>query len=237
MQPRGQGAMEYLMGPVARPARCRVGESSTPRRNRRNRGQGAMEYLMTYGWAILVVMMVGAAMWRLGVFDTGSGIPPTSTGFPVLKPFLATCKMGDQIWGPSFSYNGFNCQFANNAGGDIWITNVNVTADRRQGTWSMVQDQRDTQGTGISFLYHYCQDEICSTQSQPCSGQKCEGSKLHLKRDETFFIILMSRSTHPYTYSFAKGKNYLMDVTVDYETDVGGARITKRETGQIMITR
>ena len=35
------------------------------------RGQGAMEYLMTYGWAILVVMIVGIVMWQLGIFNMG----------------------------------------------------------------------------------------------------------------------------------------------------------------------
>ncbi len=33
------------------------------------RAQSAVEYLMTYGWAILVIIVVGAALWKLGVFD------------------------------------------------------------------------------------------------------------------------------------------------------------------------
>ena len=37
------------------------------------KGQGAMEYLMTYGWAILVVIIVGIVLWQSGVFGTGSG--------------------------------------------------------------------------------------------------------------------------------------------------------------------
>ena len=32
-----------------------------------------MEYLMTYGWAILVVIIVGIVLWQSGVFGTGSG--------------------------------------------------------------------------------------------------------------------------------------------------------------------
>jgi uncharacterized protein (UPF0333 family) len=38
-----------------------------------SKGQGAMEYLMTYGWAILVVIIVGIVLWQSGVFGTGSG--------------------------------------------------------------------------------------------------------------------------------------------------------------------
>jgi hypothetical protein len=52
------------------------------------RGQGAMEYLMTYGWAILVVMIVGIVMWQLGIFNMGS-TALTSSGFSKIKPQLA----------------------------------------------------------------------------------------------------------------------------------------------------
>ena len=33
------------------------------------KGQGAMEYLMTYGWALLVIIIVGAALFALGVLN------------------------------------------------------------------------------------------------------------------------------------------------------------------------
>ncbi len=39
------------------------------------RGQAAMEYLMTYGWAILVIVIVLAALLFLGVFSVGSNVP------------------------------------------------------------------------------------------------------------------------------------------------------------------
>lgn len=44
------------------------------------KGQGAMEYLMTYGWAILVVMIVGVVLWQLGIFG-GQGGANKATGF------------------------------------------------------------------------------------------------------------------------------------------------------------
>ncbi len=49
------------------------------------KGQGAMEYLMTYGWAILVVMIVGVVLWQLGIFNLG-GQTKTMTGFGAVKP-------------------------------------------------------------------------------------------------------------------------------------------------------
>ncbi len=39
----------------------------------RNKAQTAMEYLMTYGWAILIVIVVIAALYAMGVFTPTSG--------------------------------------------------------------------------------------------------------------------------------------------------------------------
>jgi len=40
-------------------------------------GQGAMEYLMTYGWAILVVIIVGVVLWQMGLFNPTPGPEPS----------------------------------------------------------------------------------------------------------------------------------------------------------------
>jgi hypothetical protein len=97
----------------------------------RPRGQGAMEYLMTYGWAILVIMMVGAAMWRLGVFSISASVPPTSTGFDAVKPILAACARyktdcPNLMGSGEFIYGGFYCQFVNMAGSQIRLTGLRV---------------------------------------------------------------------------------------------------------------
>ena len=47
------------------------------------KGQGAMEYLMTYGWAILVVLIVGIVLWKTGLFGTSA---TGTSGFDVLVP-------------------------------------------------------------------------------------------------------------------------------------------------------
>jgi len=49
------------------------------------KGQGAMEYLMTYGWAIMVVMIVGIVLWQLGIFKLGTSGTGYS-GFGAVKP-------------------------------------------------------------------------------------------------------------------------------------------------------
>jgi len=56
------------------------------------KGQGAMEYLMTYGWAILVVMIVGVVLWQLGIFGGGPGAVNTASGFGKVKPMEPSIK-------------------------------------------------------------------------------------------------------------------------------------------------
>ncbi len=42
--------------------------------------QSAMEYLMTYGWAILIIAVVLAALFSLGVFNTANLGPRAQPG-------------------------------------------------------------------------------------------------------------------------------------------------------------
>jgi len=56
----------------------------------KKKGQGDMEYLMTYGWAILVVMIVGIVLWRLGIFNFGAATPPKLSGFNYQRPLEGT---------------------------------------------------------------------------------------------------------------------------------------------------
>ncbi len=46
------------------------------------KAQAAMEYLMTYGWAILIVIIVAAALIALGIFNPATG--HTAVGFQEL---------------------------------------------------------------------------------------------------------------------------------------------------------
>jgi len=80
-------------------------------------GQAAMEYLMSYGWAVIVVMLVGIVMWQLGLFDMG-GTQVTPTGFTRLKP---------QLSGTGFTHNGrLTMLLSNEAGSMARIKGVRV---------------------------------------------------------------------------------------------------------------
>ena len=47
---------------------------------RHNKAQSAMEYLMTYGWAILIIAIVLAALFQLGVFNSTNFAPKAPPG-------------------------------------------------------------------------------------------------------------------------------------------------------------
>jgi len=87
----------------------------------RRRGQGAMEYLMTYGWAILVVMVVGIVMWQLGIFNLGGVTSTTSTGFPRVKVQLALVTVN--------SSGHMKGAFTNGAGGPIKFNHISCSGD------------------------------------------------------------------------------------------------------------
>ena len=78
---------------------------------------------MTYSWAILVVMMVGIALWQLGMFDVGGVTGTTSTGFPRLKAQLTLMKVS--------SDGHFTGTFTNAAGGSITVGDAWGTCDYR----------------------------------------------------------------------------------------------------------
>ena len=45
------------------------------------KGQAALEYLLTYGWAILIIIIVGASLYSLGIFTPGQWTGRRQTGF------------------------------------------------------------------------------------------------------------------------------------------------------------
>jgi len=51
------------------------------------KAQGAFEYLMTYGWLIIIIIVIGVTLWYLGIF----GIEQTASsyqGFTRIQPLV-----------------------------------------------------------------------------------------------------------------------------------------------------
>ena len=84
----------------------------------RVKGQGAIEYLVTYGWTILVAMIIGIVLWQLGVFEKGPSAVNTASGFRKIKPMEQSIKYTES---GSFSFS-----FMNGMGQDI--RNVNIVS-------------------------------------------------------------------------------------------------------------
>ena len=63
------------------------------------RSQSALEYMMTYGWAILIIVIVAVILYSMGIFNPSSSITFTSSGF---SPFTISSVICSQD-GLSFS--------------------------------------------------------------------------------------------------------------------------------------
>lgn len=82
------------------------------------KAQGAMEYLMTYGWAIVVIVAIGAVLWYLGLFGGQEAGVVTVSGFSKIKPLESSVIMTSDC-----SFSGV---FINGAGSSIKITDIEI---------------------------------------------------------------------------------------------------------------
>jgi len=87
------------------------------------KGQTAVEYLMTYGWAILIILIVAGVLAYYGIFQPQGFLGPTARGFgqvQVLNPWslttggVITMNVQNQVGG---TINPANISVAPTAGG------------------------------------------------------------------------------------------------------------------------
>ncbi len=79
-------------------------------------GQAALEYLVTYGWAILGILIVGLVLWQFGAFSPPAPQPGCS-GFSEIKPL---------DWKADGSENKFVMTVTNEAGLKLNLTDIMV---------------------------------------------------------------------------------------------------------------
>ena len=63
------------------------------------KSQSAMEYLMTYGWAILIIAVVLAVLFQLGVFSGGNFLPHAQAGSCQVSRTIAGTSLEGQCNG------------------------------------------------------------------------------------------------------------------------------------------
>ena len=56
------------------------------------RSQSALEYMMTYGWAILIIVIVAVILYSMGIFNPSSSITTTSIGFSPFTVSSTVCN-------------------------------------------------------------------------------------------------------------------------------------------------
>jgi len=81
-----------------------------------------MEYLMTYGWAILIVIIVAAALYALGVFNPATYTGARSTGFAN----IGQPATGDWKISAAAAENQFQLNLKNNLGSRLYFTAASV---------------------------------------------------------------------------------------------------------------
>lgn len=124
------------------------------------RGQGAMEFLMTYGWAILVILIVLGALFYLGIFDFET---PNSCNLEA--PFI--CKdiqikengvvvsIGSKHIQSgtvtSITVNGYDCNIVDGILTDNSVNNIEcITVEDLSGKASVVIDIDYTKQSGLT---------------------------------------------------------------------------------------
>ncbi len=208
------------------------------------RAQGAMEYLMSYGWAILVVMAIGGALWQLGVLEVGGSVPATAAGFQALKPLLPTCEMRNTLWWPPGNYNGFTCQFVNGAGGEIRLKDLMVTVDGKTCYYPVLDLFPVESPTDSFYLWRTCVLDPCGgpfsvneRTSVTCWVMNAPSCYVPIPNGGQFSVMAF---TNPATRTdpcanLVDGKVYDVDIEVTYEIDVGGVPATKVSSGRIRL--
>ena len=90
------------------------------------RSQSALEYMMTYGWAILVIVIVAAVLYSLGIFSPSSSLSTTITGFSNLGTVNAVCLGG----------TSFTISMGDSTGYPINVTEINLTSSSGKTTYN-----------------------------------------------------------------------------------------------------
>ena len=180
------------------------------------KGQGAMEYLMTYGWAILVVMIVGIAMWQLGIFNMG-GTTVTSTGFAKIKPQLA---------GTGLTADGqFIGVFTNGVGTRIDITAVRIYDQNNAGAVLCCSHVAADGGVDCNNAGFDIGPGHVDFSAFPGSVSLGAGNNINIILGDT------SNAALDCLTGGAAGEVFDIRVQIDYTVDIGGVSSDHTETG------
>jgi hypothetical protein len=179
-------------------------------------GQAAMEYIMTYGWAIMVVLIVGVLIWQLGLFHFG-GSMVTPTGFAKLKP---------QLTGTGLSRSGvFTGMFTNGCGTSLFVTGVRVVNVDSNTTLCCSH----TTGMPADCTGNAGADVGGKTFTELNGGDSAD-----IKAGDIFTVKLGSGTpSNCQITGAAAGGIYNIRVEIFYDLVLGGIRVSRTDTGTL----
>jgi YVTN family beta-propeller protein len=83
------------------------------------RSQSALEYMMTYGWAILIIVIVAVVLYSMGIFSPSSFLSFSGiTGLSGFQPASAACASNGQMI----------VKLSNSLGYQVSVSSINVTS-------------------------------------------------------------------------------------------------------------
>lgn len=122
------------------------------------KGQAAMEFLMTYGWAILVVLIALGALVYFGVISPERFVQDNCT----LTPPLSCSELGDYA---AYNLAASNVVFRVNNGAGNTITVVDADVEETDGDACTRTDAVATIGDGSEEEFTFtCNDLSAATE-------------------------------------------------------------------------
>ncbi|MDD5086340.1 MAG: hypothetical protein PHV16_01180 [Candidatus Nanoarchaeia archaeon] len=131
----------------------------------KKRAQAAMEFLMTYGWAILVVLVVIGALAYFGVLNPQNLMPEKCT-----FPMGLYCEDYILREGAAASF-----RLQNGMGNSINITKISIN--------SQSYTQLDCENLEVNTVIHNGESEIITV---PCTSLEASNSKVRAEIDLTY---------------------------------------------------
>lgn len=128
-----------------------------------SKGQSALEYLMTYGWALVVIVIVVAALFAFGVFNTPANC--TQFGGRLLLKDYSITSTGIDL---SVQNGGTGTMTAITAGGSLGAGAGITTPLSRSSVTPVNFDGAVTSGSTYSLWVAYTLNSIDHNESTTC---------------------------------------------------------------------
>ena len=172
-------------------------------------GQAALEYLNTYGWAVLVVLVVGIVLWQMGIFGSHADVN-RAIGFNKIQvleltikyatPDPTTCAILEITEPTEMIENHLNFTIVNLESNHIHIESITMSGDCRES----ISSPAACENTNLSKY-------ILAPSEKSSISHSCCSSCMSLLSDDFFWV----------------------NVSITYWQRIGERKVTHTETGVI----